>query len=437
MSRFDSSEFAPPLSSSPLLLDRTTATAHHHHHLWQRRDAGVGMGIDQSLLDQIDWNNKSNLAPSVKVVNIIVITIVAVVVALRIWVRATIVGRLMPDDILIIIAAIFQFVTSAMGILATNYGLGQHIWNLPGTVNAILAQASMICFVFNVFWSATVAITKLSILYSFLRIFELNTRLRKVLYIIGAVVTGHTIATIFATIFECTPVSTTWEVSVSIPLKGSGHCIDMTAFVRASTAINIVTDFAVCLAPIPSFWKIQVSIRQRVGLIVLFLLGICACFSSIYRLVIVWKIKMDTVDWLYILANVMNTAVAETCTGIICVSIPALKPLIEKFLPNLFGTRSSRAKASSAKAVGSSAGSAAAGSDGRPLRGPTMSGNRAVTPVKDDEDDVGTEMIEIGLRKTVTDEEMAMPDTRRLSSAGEPRPRAKRNAQGWYELKLN
>lgn len=191
---------------------------------------------------------------------------------------------------------------------ATNYGLGQHIWNLPGTLNAVLAQASMvikashipfslvlylaifavflmgktwrervkkqICFVFNVFWSATVAATKLSVLYSFLRIFPLNRSLRRTLYVIGAVVTGHTVATIFATIFECTPVSSTWEVTVSIPLKGSGRCIDMTAFVRASTAINIVTDFAVCLAPIPSFWRIQVSIRQRIVLIILFLLGI-------------------------------------------------------------------------------------------------------------------------------------------------------------------
>ncbi|KAL8384666.1 hypothetical protein RB599_006821 [Gaeumannomyces hyphopodioides] len=343
-SRLNSSELAPRL-----LPFQPLAPAGRPPQLWQRQSANVSYDFDPNLLMHIDWKDRSDLGPSVRAINIAGIALVAVVVILRIW----------------------------------------------------------IFFVLGVFFSASCAFTKLSIICSFLRIFPLNTSLRRTLYVIAAIVTGHAVSTILVTILECTPVHKAWEISLSPTPQGSSHCIDLTAFGHINAAINIATDFA------------------RVCLILLFMLGLCTCVFGICRFVVFWEADSNLMDWLYIAGNKVNASVTELCTGIICVSITALRPIVDKLLPSLLGTVLSR------PSRGGAPPRAAAGK--RPSR-PPASENEGIISNKDED---GTELAEMSRR--TTDEEMAVAvGSRPGSTPGyDPQPRAKRTTDRWYELDLD
>ncbi|KAL8408130.1 hypothetical protein RB594_006798 [Gaeumannomyces avenae] len=365
------------LAFTAVLLQGAAASRLDAGELWTRESSGnVGYGFDPALLMHIDWNDRSSLAPSVKAVNITAIALIAVIVGLRIWVRIAII----------------------------------HL-------------------IFTAFWTASAAFTKLSITCFCMRIFPHNTSLRRALYVIAAMVVAHSVATGLVLIFQCRPIHKAWELSLNSNPQSSGHCINLVVFGRATAAINILTDFAVCLAPTSSFWRIQISVCQRIGLIILFLLGLCSCVFSICRLVMLWQIERNLMDWAYDSGNIIDASVAELFTAIICVSIPALRPLVDKLSPSLFGRGSSRPGR-----VGSPPGAAGpAAANKRSSRPPASRHEDAIMPKKDEE---GTELV--GISRTRTDEEMAVVVGSRPASmpGSDPQPRAKRTTDGWYELDL-
>jgi hypothetical protein len=121
-------------------------------------------------------------------------------------------------------------------------------------------------FVANVFYAVATMLTKLSIITSFLRIFP-QKELRRVLIGTAVVVVGQGISAIFACIFQCSPVSAAWDFSIQ-----NATCYNFKDFLYANSAINIVTDFILCVAPLPYLWRLDIPVKQK--LIVCFLFGI-------------------------------------------------------------------------------------------------------------------------------------------------------------------
>jgi hypothetical protein len=75
----------------------------------------------------------------------------------------------------------------------------------------------------------------------------------------------------FVTLFQCTPISYNWE-----GWKGDwkGKCLDINKLTYASAALNIAQDVAVLILPIPWLVKLQVNLKQKFGIMVMFSLGI-------------------------------------------------------------------------------------------------------------------------------------------------------------------
>lgn len=46
-------------------------------------------------------------------------------------------------------------------------------------------------------------------------------------------------------------------------------CIDYVAYLYASSAVNIITDIALCVLPLPYFWRLDMSRKQRIILCML------------------------------------------------------------------------------------------------------------------------------------------------------------------------
>jgi hypothetical protein len=77
----------------------------------------------------------------------------------------------------------------------------------------------------------------------------------------------HNIIFLGLVIFQCHPLQFIWNRQ----LKGT--CLDLTAIGYAGAASNIIEDIGLFIMPIPVLLKLQLGVRKRLGLFVLFSLG--------------------------------------------------------------------------------------------------------------------------------------------------------------------
>ena len=64
------------------------------------------------------------------------------------------------------------------------------------------------------------------------------------------------------TIFEidiCTPREKIWN-----PLLDTGHCFNIWATFQANGIFNVISDFAILILPVPSVWKLQISLKRKI-----------------------------------------------------------------------------------------------------------------------------------------------------------------------------
>lgn len=111
------------------------------------------------------------------------------------------------------------------------------------------------------------ALTKLSILSLYHRLSVSGSFRVWVNIMIGANI-ALTVSIFFADLLQCTPIAFTWDSTVP-----GGKCMDQKAFFIGSAALNIASDFAVLLLPIPMVWSLKINIRKKIALISLFSLG--------------------------------------------------------------------------------------------------------------------------------------------------------------------
>ena len=80
------------------------------------------------------------------------------------------------------------------------------------------------------------------------------------------VVVGYTFWTVFSSIFECVPVQAFWT-------KERAKCLNQFAVWFTNAGINILTDFAIIILPIPVIRSLNLCRKQKLGLIAIFAVG--------------------------------------------------------------------------------------------------------------------------------------------------------------------
>lgn len=107
---------------------------------------------------------------------------------------------------------------------------------------------------------------KLSILTQYLRIF-VGKRTKIATITMIAIVVGYTIQGDLVGFFSCTPVQKFWNR----PLPGT--CVKAGVYYYITIAMNIITDIAIVIIPIPALLKLNIPTNQKYGLIFAFALG--------------------------------------------------------------------------------------------------------------------------------------------------------------------
>lgn len=109
--------------------------------------------------------------------------------------------------------------------------------------------------------------TKLSILYQFLRISATKYH-RRAVYGMAVFVILFGVTMLFVTVFMCKPISGFWDLR-----NTEAKCLDKTIIWFFHAGVNIFTDFALVIFPFFLLKALMMPMRQKITLILILALG--------------------------------------------------------------------------------------------------------------------------------------------------------------------
>ncbi|KAB8205483.1 hypothetical protein BDV34DRAFT_195571 [Aspergillus parasiticus] len=243
-----------------------------------------------------------------------------IMIGMRLYARQFLLGKLGPDDILIILASLVS-----IGELATvpkmyECGIGRHIMELTPQQHECTRKWAWIS---QVLYFLSLSLAKGSMVALYLRLASNKTHIR-FLYGVGAVILSHGIAATLVACFICEPISVIWK-----PEFPEG-CLDMMSFNYFNGAFHVTTDILLALLPIPIVKKLQTNNRRKIGLIIAFGIGILTICASIARQVTtVIALRSRDFQWNWSAAEL--TTCLEINMSLICASIPSMRSLFKVY----------------------------------------------------------------------------------------------------------
>ncbi|KAK4184312.1 hypothetical protein QBC35DRAFT_59500 [Podospora australis] len=248
------------------------------------------------------------------------------ILALRLWTRSRIQGIAWgADDWTIFVSWLFSVAFTVNVCTQTRFGLGKHVADLPPTTN--FSAALELFYYGEATYYITVSLTKMSILFLYLRI--IPHRVYKIINWSMMVFVGLTAFTcVVAGIFQCNPIRRAWHPEID------GTCFNQVALYLANAGLNIGQDLIIYVLPVKTLWQLQLPRKQRIALILVFVVGAFVCITGILRLE---SLTMASVSkdptWDNYPAAIWSSI--ESNVGIVCASLAHLKPLVARYAPAL------------------------------------------------------------------------------------------------------
>ncbi|PNS14666.1 hypothetical protein CAC42_1688 [Sphaceloma murrayae] len=286
-------------------------------------------------------------------VNIVCTLCMAIVLSLRIGVRAFVVKATGADDWFLWLAAVRVFIlglhtqtdANLAGMCHNQLYIEHHadtagsrtprtsatnresrrVHNGKKYLSPLQQQQTLTCnqhnFVNRTMYVIASTCYKISLCASYMRIIAKSghRHYRFVVWATMALSAGYGTSFLFAIVFACNPVEKSWKPKVP------GKCFPPSPFYYGTTVTNILIDIIVLFLPIPLLWRLQMNKRRKMGLILCFALGALTTVGASMRLASVAKVvRFGDPDEFVMWSSV------EINLGIITGSIPALLPLLKK-----------------------------------------------------------------------------------------------------------
>jgi fucose permease len=220
----------------------------------------------------------------------------------------------------------------------TSKGLGLHEVDIPAADDAPLLVAE---YVTILLFNPALMATKTSILLLYLRLARDQKKfLRIASYVTLAVVNVGGIALTFTTAFQCRPVKAAYDLTVANPI-----CISIETIYLASAPVNVTTDLAIFVLPIPVLTGLRLPRRQKSILLLTFVLGAFVTVVDVVRIYFMQLAatsldilpsglgRITSLEFSYNASMALMWSVIEVNVGIICACIPTLRPLVKRLAP--------------------------------------------------------------------------------------------------------
>ncbi|OQE29505.1 hypothetical protein PENSTE_c002G02241 [Penicillium steckii] len=241
-----------------------------------------------------------------------------IVVVLRFVARYVSRAGLWWDDYTIVISLVLNWAMDALRwAQVLQFGLGKHNYQITDETFQSFGKTFIGS---QVLYFLTAVFTKVSLLLLYYRIFGVVRAFRWALWISFGLVIAYFISCTIVSIISCSPVAKFWDPSLP------GYCIDEVAFFRWNGFANMALDILVLCLPYPMAWRLQTSVRQKIILTGIFLLGSFVCVVSVLRIVSFDFTTLEDVT--YVSVNPSTWSSIEQSVGVICACLPTLRPLV-------------------------------------------------------------------------------------------------------------
>lgn len=261
------------------------------------------------------------------------------------------------DDSVMCIVMCLEIAFTCISVPLSQLGLGKDMWFVPhDNVTEILR----LYYFDEIIYIAALALTKISILFFYLKVFPKRSfRMCTWALIVANLV--YATAYDFLLIFQCDPISGAWRFWDG---EFEAKCISINVLGWSAAAINIALDVAVIVLPLPELFRLSLSLRKRLQIIAMFAVGFFITIVSIVRLYSL--IRFGTTQNLtqdYVETGYWSTI--EVPVGIICACMPAVRSLFSIAMPKIFGTTRGATIASTFNSFGPSSSGNRLGADSR------------------------------------------------------------------------
>ncbi|KAK7185671.1 hypothetical protein DPSP01_007456 [Paraphaeosphaeria sporulosa] len=215
---------------------------------------------------------------------------------------------------------------TALSVVLANDGLGKDLWTVPfDKITKILH----IYYFDEMLYLSSIALTKISILLFYLRIFP-NPTFRKLVWVGIAYCVGYILGTILALIFQCKPLNLAWTHWDN---EHPGQCFNLNLLGWLTAALNIFGDLIVICLPLHELSKLAMGRRKKAGIMLMFLGGGFVTIVSMLRLkYMIQFANSHNVTWDYTPIGYWSTL--EVHVGIIIACLPAVRSLQLRIFPS-------------------------------------------------------------------------------------------------------
>ncbi|KAI5460404.1 hypothetical protein BGZ63DRAFT_424912 [Mariannaea sp. PMI_226] len=238
------------------------------------------------------------------------------------------------EDGLAVAAWVFAVGYSAVNLIwVADYGLGSTIEDRPPnlTETEVISQGWHVLFASEFIYALSVAFSQFTILALYWRLFKLSP-IRIPIQVLTCAVILWTFVRIGMTTFQCMPIRAFWDLE----LKATKCRLNEATFFFGTVLTHVVLDLLILILPAVQVMRMQLRFGQKVGIIGLFMCGILTCMASIFVLYESVTYDNNTTEMPYDMALNMIWAVVEVNLAIIAASLPLLRPIFRKVLPNSF-----------------------------------------------------------------------------------------------------
>ena len=214
-----------------------------------------------------NFSDPENYSSNLVACNTVLLIVSTLIVGARIVSRTVLTDwRLGWDDWTMVAALVGTIIFTSFVITTTHYGLGKHIWDVPmSTYTPNYLRWIMATFAAC---PASYYFVKISILFFYLRVFQLQAKLRYIIYALFVYCTIYYWVAFFTIVGLCNTKNRTWDITVSM------NCFAYGELTFAIGGLDLVADAVILAFPVPMVLKLKVSWTQRVYLLFVFLCGI-------------------------------------------------------------------------------------------------------------------------------------------------------------------
>ncbi|KAF4996086.1 hypothetical protein FDECE_12582 [Fusarium decemcellulare] len=239
----------------------------------------------------------------------------------RMFARYKAKAKLARDDYLLLAALAFAIGTAVLCIVSIPYGGGKHLWVLTFDDFTTLWKMT---YAFVLIYATCVSLTKASILLFYRRVFDTS----RPFYVCLFFVIGYWVAIITAWFSGCRPASYFWEQFTNPEAKG--YCMNTSLFYFVNGICAMLIDVAILMVPLPTIYKLQMPLGQKLAVCGILLLGAFVCVASIIRIVSMDKLVKAS-DFTWYMAQVFIWSCCEPFVGIICACLPTYGPFLRRW----------------------------------------------------------------------------------------------------------